>query len=330
MTSHPRTGLLCLSLCAATAANAECPQGQYDFNSCRIAGRNTEVSVCYDDDTVTYSYGPVGKPPELFLTEPIATVDFQPWHGVGKAIFESVTFYNGDYAYQVGGGFDRPFTEEEMEQGPQHFGLIDISKHGKSLATLECVPDTVSFGLGGGIFYLKDAAGYEWDDLALSWIDKKIKVSEPPLLISHQGANGPKDCLPASEFSLGGVTIYDTAMSLAKLGSPEATSATTPQGLPIDQITAHGLEIGLMDEAVIGITASTADWPTPSGLKIGLTRGEVVRILGHAPAGVYPADDQFTLPICPAVAGDPADWTAEIDFGQDRRVATISFLGPLP
>ncbi len=330
MTSHSRSGLLCLSLCAATAANAECPQGQYDFNSCRIEGRNTEVSVCYDGDTATYSYGPVGKPPELFLTEPIATVDFQPWHGVGKAIFESVTFYNGDYAYQVGGGFDRPFTEEEMEQGPQHFGWIDISKHGKSLATLECVPDTVSFGFGGGIYDVKEAAGYEWDDLALSWIDKKIKVSEPPLLISQQGANVPKDCLPASEFSLGGVTIYDTAKSLAKLGSPEATSATTPQGLPIDQITSHGLEISLMNEAVVGITATTEVWPTPSGLKVGLTRGEVVRILGHVPAGVYAADDQFTLPICPAGEGDAPEWTAEIDFGQDRRVATISFLGPLP
>jgi hypothetical protein len=119
-------------------------------------------------------------------------------------------------------------------------------------------------------------------------------------------------------------------MALAKLGSPEATSATTPQGLPIDQITAHGLEISLMDEAVIGITAATADWPTPSGLKIGLTRGEVVRILGHVPSGVYAADDRFTLPICPTVAGDASEWTAEIDFGQDRRVATIGFLGPLP
>ena len=325
-----RVSLLCVATFGASAAGAECPNGQYDFTSCKIEGRNTEVSVCYDSTTATYSYGPVGGTPDLVLSEPIGTVDFQPWHGVGKAIFDSMTFYNEDYSYQVGGGFDRPFSEEEMEQGIRRFGWIDIAKNGQSIATLECEPDTVSYGFGDGIFDVKLAAGYEWDSLSRTWVSTDLTPPETPLLVGIAETNGAVDCLVASEFALGGVTLDDTDVSLAKLGSPEMTTKLSPQGLPIDQISAHGLNISMTDGTILEMTASSDGWPTPSGIRVGMTRGEVIRLLGRAPAGIYPAYDEFKFPICTERTEGPAFWSAVISFGHDRRVNHITFLGEFP
>jgi hypothetical protein len=144
--------------------------GQEAFTSCQIVGRNTEVFVCYDDQDATYNYGPIGGPAELVLSDSVETVDFEPWSGAGKAIHEKITFYHGDFSYEVGGGFERPFSEEEMQLDTRRFGWIDVAQNGESVAQLYCIPETVTYGFGGGIYDHKIALGLVWDEYSNTWL----------------------------------------------------------------------------------------------------------------------------------------------------------------
>jgi hypothetical protein len=184
-------------------AHAGCPQGQEAFISCQIVGRDTEVFVCFDDQIATYSYGPIGGAAELQLTEPIEGVDFAPWSGSGVSIHESVTFYNGDYAYNVGGGFDRPFSEEDMQHEPRRFGWVEVTESGEHAASLECIPETVSYGFGGGIYDIKVAAGLIWDPYSYTWVSDRIQPRATSSLRENYFDSVIEYCLPATEFSLG-------------------------------------------------------------------------------------------------------------------------------
>lgn len=169
----------CLSavLLSATQATADCAPDQDVFSSCEIAGRGTAVSVCFDEKIATYRYGPIGKAPELVLIEPIKTLEFEPWSGVSRETGESVTFYNGDYSYEVVGGFERLLPDEnhvdengEFEARTRSYGWIDVAQNGERLATLTCIPKTVTYGYGGGLYDLKTQLGQTWDAEARHWI----------------------------------------------------------------------------------------------------------------------------------------------------------------
>jgi hypothetical protein len=320
-----RVWFLLISTVIATDAQADCPQGQEAFTSCQIEGRDKEVFVCFDDHVATYSYGPVGGATELFLSESIENVDFEPWSGLGKAISESVTFYNGDYAYDVGGGFERPFSEEEMQRPIRRFGWIEITESGEQAASLECVPETVSYGFGGGIYDAKVAAGLTWDSYSFTWATDQ---TTPPILQQYFEDDTYTDCLPRSEFSLSGVNMGDPRDILGKLGSPEATDEVSFSDEPIDRMSLVGAHIDFFQNAVVAMSTTSPIWSMPSGIKVGMTRGEVIRILGRAPHG-YPATSRvFTTHACSDIPDAPDEWIVFIDFGQDKRVKSISFATP--
>lgn len=320
--------LVCFGLVLTSKAQAGCAPGQEPFTSCQIEGRNTEVFVCFDDNVATYSYGPIGGSPELFLSETIAQVDFQPWSGLGTAISESVTFYNGDYGYDVGGGFDRPFSEEEMLLGPRRFGWVEVTQSGARIASLRCIPETVSYGFGGGLYDAKLAAGLIWDSYSATWISDRIPLTAAPILIESRQSEAVADCLPASEFRLNGVRMGDPLNKLGKLGSPEATEETTNGGQPIDRMTLVGAHIDLVQDIVVAMSTTSPDWHLPSGLRVGLTRGEVIRILGRVPNGYTATSQTFVAHVCSEHQDADDEWSLLIAFGQDKRVSSISFVSP--
>lgn len=309
-------------------AQADCPAGQEAFSSCQIEGRNTEVFVCFDDQVATYSYGPIGDTPDLFLSETIERVDFEPWSGLGKAISESVTFYNGDYAYNVGGGFDRPFSEEEMREPIRRFGWVVVTESGEIAASLECTPETVTYGFGGGIYDLKVAAGQTWDTESLTWISNNIPPTTAPLLMESHLYETVEDCLPASEFSLNGVSMGDPLDTLGKLGSPETVTDPFGSGELIDRMFLVGANIDIFQRKVYGMSTTSPDWRMPSGLRVGLTRGEVIRILGRVPNGYDATSDMYYTHACSEVQDGDDEWSILIEFGQDKRVESISFVSP--
>ncbi|MCO4843011.1 MAG: hypothetical protein KC439_08920 [Yoonia sp.] len=322
-------GVVVLHVLAAGAAYADCPQGQEPFTSCQIAGRSTEVFVCFDDQVARYAYGPIGGPPELVLTETIERVDFAGWNGLGKAITESVTFYNGDYSYEVMGGFDRPFSDEEMALGPRHLGWIDVAKNGEKLSRLECIPDTVSYGFGGGIHDAKMNAGLTWDSASETWMPTLTDAPDP--IMRDEEYNGVlEECLPAAEFVFAGMQMADPMDRLGKLGTPERTGEITSSGVEIDRLDLIGLRIDFLRGVVTDMQSTEHKWQMPSGLKVGLSRGEVIRILGRVPSGEAPTADRFAMLSCATDRRSYAAWYAVISFGQDKRVKRISMTSMSP
>jgi len=281
--------------------------------------------VCFDDQIATYSYGPIGGAPELVLSETIEDVDYEPWSGVGKAISESVTFYNGDYAYDVGGGFERPFSEEEMRRPIRRFGWVEVTESGEHAASLACVPDTVSYGFGGGIHDLKVAAGLTWDSYSFTWVSD---LNTTPILAQYYEDGAYADCLPPEEFSLNGVHMGDPFAILGKLGTPEPTDEVSFSDEPIDRMYLVDTDIDFFQDVVIAMSTTSPHWNTPSGIRAGLTRGEVIRILGRVPHGYSATSQVFTTHACSDVQDAPDEWIVFIDFGQDKRVQRISFASP--
>jgi hypothetical protein len=148
----------------ATEASSDCGQGSIPFSSCDIVGRDASLDVCLDDFTVTYRYGKRGEIPELYLSEPIETVDYRPWDG--HAFVGSIIFSNGDYAYEVVSGFNSEFSDE----GLSHFGWITVLLQGEPLTRFECVQETVGAVYGSDIYDRKVAVGLKWYGEERGWL----------------------------------------------------------------------------------------------------------------------------------------------------------------
>jgi hypothetical protein len=307
-------------------AQAGCPQGQEAFTSCQIEGCNTEVFVCFNDQVATYRYGLVGGAAELQLSETIERVDFAPWSGSGVSIFESVTFYNGDYAYNVGGGFDRPFSEEDMQHDPRRFGWVEVTESGEHAASLECITDTVSYGFGGGIYDAKVAAGLTWDPHSFTWVSDLIKPTASSTLQKTHAESVIEHCLPASEFSLGGVHMGDPLSALGKFGSPETLEDPDGRGETIDRMTLVGMDIDILQDAVFAMSTTSPHREMPSGLQVGMTRSEVIRLLGRVPDGYTATSHVFTAYVCSDTPTPDPEWAMVIDFGQNKPLSRINFV----
>lgn len=150
-------------------ASAACGPDEEVFVSCQIAERETTLKVCIGAEMATYRYGPEGQP-ELSLAEPNASVGYTPWPGVGRAIWEDITFQNGAYSYTAYGGFDRQFGDETDEDvDNRRFGGVNVSRDGVILAELACIPRSVDFGWGQALWDAKIAAGLAYDQRSQTW-----------------------------------------------------------------------------------------------------------------------------------------------------------------
>lgn len=111
-----------------------------------------------------YSFGKTGQSPELDLSAPIATLDYVPWNGIGRTIYEQVTFQNKSYGYTVYFLFDR--LAEVPTQAVS--GGISVEQNGQEIANLECDTDTISSGMD--VFVeRKRAVGLCWDSKSFAW-----------------------------------------------------------------------------------------------------------------------------------------------------------------
>jgi hypothetical protein len=76
------------------------------------------------------------------------------------------------------------------------------------------------------------------------------------------------------------------------------------------------------------MSATSSDWRMPSGLRVGLTRGEVIRILGRVPNGYNATSQMLNTHVCSEKRDADDEWSVLIEFGQDKRVNSISFISP--
>lgn len=150
-----------------TCVVAECGPGQDLFLSCTFYNGAKSVEVCAGIKTSTYSFGPTGGVPELQLSEPTATLRYAPWNGVGREIYEVVTFHNGAVDYEVFGSRDRPVSEDEINR--TNAGIF-VSEHTMQLADLVCDPESIVFTWTERLSEGKAAAGLCYDHAAFDWL----------------------------------------------------------------------------------------------------------------------------------------------------------------
>ena len=96
---------LFLTLGVSQAA-ALCDAGSTTVLSCTTGRGTKQLDACITGDRVTYRFGP-HTAPDLRLSAPIKEVAHQPWPGIGRAIWESTTFRNGAFSYEVYGAYDK-------------------------------------------------------------------------------------------------------------------------------------------------------------------------------------------------------------------------------
>ncbi len=92
---------------------------------------------------------------------------------MSSAIRGSATFTNDNYGYPLVGGFERSKLDPEANYAaakPGHYGRLEMERGGAKLMRMECIPETVTYAFGGGIYDLKVTSGLVWSDCSREWL----------------------------------------------------------------------------------------------------------------------------------------------------------------
>ncbi|WP_147112828.1 hypothetical protein [Tateyamaria sp. syn59] len=137
--------LAALTLALTPGAAAAFCGDMYPVLQCQIGTKS--VKVCVGQGQATYAFGPRGAEPELSLTRSLADVQATPWPGIGRSIWEDITFENKGTRYRVWVAVDRMAGEL-----PGRGGVV-VSQGDETLANLECQDGSVDLS----IFAIADA-----------------------------------------------------------------------------------------------------------------------------------------------------------------------------
>jgi hypothetical protein len=153
--------ILALTLLAAPAAGpvwAAC-QNDSEVFSCQIGAKT--LQVCYWKGALIYQFGPEGNW-DLSIAEPMETVAFTPWPGIGSSLWETVAFRNEGYTYEVWTSVER-----DPESTEPRSGGVRVMQGDKSVAELDCNRGTATSM--ETLYDLKDRIGQCWDIEAQAW-----------------------------------------------------------------------------------------------------------------------------------------------------------------
>ncbi|OUD10355.1 hypothetical protein BVC71_02285 [Marivivens niveibacter] len=154
---------LAVSMMVPTIAAANCYGAGQTLFSCGFSNGKS-VHVCLSkSDEVTYRFGVKGEEPELELVRQASDVHMQPWHGVGRAIWEVIRVTNSGYAYEMSYSIDR------MDETIPIYGSLTVLRGDETLAILECVEGTVARHDFSPLFEAKEQAGQNWCANEQTW-----------------------------------------------------------------------------------------------------------------------------------------------------------------
>ena len=130
--------------------------------SCTAKGGTRALEICLEGDAFTYAYGPVGRAPELTLREPLTNGTLYPWQGFGRAISETIGFWNGPFRYDVSYSVDR------LDENHPSEGSVAVMRDRTEIAYITCDPGSAELGLFAaqdgmaalGLCWSKDAEGW--------------------------------------------------------------------------------------------------------------------------------------------------------------------------
>jgi hypothetical protein len=116
----------------AAPAFAVCAGNQIELLSCSFGSKQVELCMTTDAQSVTYRFGPQGAP-ELELTRGFDEITMQPWNGIGRTIWDSVTLHNGQFSYALYAAYDKIDRTESSG--------LEVLRGEQGLASLDCIGD---------------------------------------------------------------------------------------------------------------------------------------------------------------------------------------------
>ena len=143
-------------------AHAACPVGAEVVQSCTLSGGNKVLDVCMEQGAVTYTFGKTGKNPDLRLRASVLQAGYIPWNGIGRSIYEEVSFANQGVTYLVWYAVDRM-----IDAHPTSGGIV-VSQGDTELARLSCDENTVITGFGA-LYDKMSALGQCWNYETHAW-----------------------------------------------------------------------------------------------------------------------------------------------------------------
>jgi len=132
--SYPIISVGLTLLFAMTHALADCPAGQKTVFYCDTVNDKV-IQLCDAGATIDYTFGGVGRLPELALRIPREQATTWQWPGIGRWITYAVDVPNGDTRYSVFWGVDRLDEAHPVAAG------VDVEIRNEHVATVRCRDD---------------------------------------------------------------------------------------------------------------------------------------------------------------------------------------------
>ncbi|WP_208348425.1 hypothetical protein [Pseudaestuariivita rosea] len=158
-------------------------------------------------------------------------------------------------------------------------------------------------------------------------------VSSGVALMANTDSNGDA-CILDEEFSVNGVTQgAPESIVLDRLGEPQERRPIPPgSDLPFNSIVYQGLIVYLFQNQVAELTITDPAWQSPSGLRVGLTRAELINVLGQVPEirSDLPSELIYEIPPCQDQTQAELAWSFLIFVDDSGTVKKIMLQGDWP
>jgi hypothetical protein len=142
-------------------------------------------------------------------------------------------------------------------------------------------------------------------------------------------------CMLSEEFTVAGLYLGDPLAVLDRLGTPRGLTSSYGEddggGYIAYTYRYDGLAVEIVRDMIDLITAAGPGRATPSGLRVGMARVDVIRVLGNMPGVDYATDTGYSFPACQTPDG--RNWSFmyfELNFDTDDRLATIRLVADRP
>jgi uncharacterized protein YkwD len=184
-------------------------------------------------------------------------------------------------------------TSSRFDRG--QVALLIASTQGQALDQNGSIQYLLDQGLSNGKTS-KSVDGYQKQDKltraeAVCFIENLVDHK----LVLHKGASAalaasqatkasPAAAAQAKSFAVGGVQIGDSVSAvLVKLGEPARKDASAYgfQWYIYNQDLQHYAQIGIAGDQVVGLYTSADNWTSPSGIHLGSSTNDVVKIYAH-------------------------------------------------
>lgn len=148
----------------------------------------------------------------------------------------------------------------------------------------------------------------------------------------------PFQCVDASEYEIADVILYGDLSNLHHLGAPKSLKRGHGEddggGYVATTYRYDGLDITIVRGKIDVIEARGRRWPTPSGLKAGMTRKQAMALLGRKPDAKHLNEGVYSFSGCPRESGEGQVWAEssyfEFAFGKNGRLSFVRLVVDRP